>query len=257
MFSLYHTNKKNVYRFAHTFLFLIWLSCNIKHTNQSASAWWNQVSQHQLTNCHLNIKLIIHLTKVVINNIIKIIMKNLFINACVRGTDSRTLVIAKDILKNIQGPTTELVLNNAHLQPLTSVTLALREKLIENCDFSHPIFDYAKQFASADTIIIAAPHWDLAFPALLKIYLENICVSGITFKYNNAQPIGLCKAKKLIYVTTSGGPIFADFGYNYIKAVATTLFGIKDTVCFKAENLDINNISANEVLTKATITKFE
>ena len=184
-------------------------------------------------------------------------MKNLFINACVRGNDSRTLVIAKEILKDIKGTTTELVLNNELLQPLTSDTLTLRENLIKNSNFESPIFDYAKQFASADTIIIAAPYWDLSFPALLKIYLENICVSGITFKYNEGRPISLCKAKKLIYVTTSGGPIWADFGYNYIKTMSNSFFGIKDTVCYKAENLDIYNISTSEVLTKATITKVE
>lgn len=185
------------------------------------------------------------------------IMKNLFINACVRGSDSRTLVIAKDILKNIQGITTELVLDNEPLQPLTSTTLSLRENLIKNANFDNPIFNYAKQFATADTIIIAAPYWDLAFPALLKIYLENVCISGISFKYDEGRPIGLCKAKKLIYVTTSGGPIFADFGYNYIKAVSNSLLGIKDTICYKAENLDLYNISISEVLTKATITKIE
>ena len=184
-------------------------------------------------------------------------MKNLFINACIRGTDSRTLVIAKDILKNIQGNTTELVLDNEHLQPLSSTTLSLRECLIKSSNFDNPIFDYAKQFASADTIIIAAPYWDLAFPALLKIYLENICISGITFKYDNGRPIGLCKAKKLIYVTTAGGPIFADFGYNYIKVLSNALLGIKATICYKAENLDLYNISVSEVLTKAPITKVE
>ncbi len=184
-------------------------------------------------------------------------MNNLFINACVRGEDSRTLIIAKDILKNIPGTTTELVLDNEPLQPLTSATLSLRESLINSNNFEDPIFDYAKQFASADTIIIAAPYWDLAFPALLKIYLERICVSGLTFRYDKGLPIGLCKAKKLIYVTTSGGPIFADFGYTYIKTISNALLGIKNTVCYKAENLDIHNISTSEVLTKATIIKVK
>ena len=184
-------------------------------------------------------------------------MENLFINACVRGANSRTLVIAKDILKDIEGTTTELVLDSIDLHPLTSTTLALRDNLIISGNFENSMFDYAKQFASADTIIIAAPYWDLAFPALLKIYLENICVSGITFRYDNGRPIGLCKAKKLIYITTAGGPIFADFGYNYIKTMFNALLGITDTVCYKAENLDVCNISVNEVLTKATITKVE
>ena len=184
-------------------------------------------------------------------------MENLFINACVRGKDSRTLAIAKDILKDIEGNTTELVLDSEHLKPLTSTSLATRENLVKNGEFNNPMFDYAKQFAAADTIIIAAPYWDLAFPALLKTYLENICVSDITFRYDNGHPVGLCKAKKLIYITTAGGPIFADFGYNYIKAVSNALLGIKDTICYRAENLDVYNISVNEVLTKATITKVE
>ena len=56
-----------------------------------------------------------------------------------------------------------------------------------------------------------------AFPAKLKIYFEQITVSGLTFKYRNGNPLGLCKAKSLTYVTTSGGPIIADFGYTYEK----------------------------------------
>ena len=53
-------------------------------------------------------------------------------------------------------------------------TLKKRTALIESGDYSDRMFDYAKQFASADTIVIAAPYWDLSFPALLKTYFENI-----------------------------------------------------------------------------------
>ena len=43
---------------------------------------------------------------------------------------------------------------------------------------------YAKQFAGADTIVIAAPFWDLSFPAILKTYIENIYVTGIVSRYS-------------------------------------------------------------------------
>ena len=53
-----------------------------------------------------------------------------------------------------------------------------------------------KQFAAADVIVIAAPYWDLMFPAVLKTYLENITVTGITFCYSDqGRPQSMCKAK--------------------------------------------------------------
>ena len=48
-------------------------------------------------------------------------------------------------------------------------------------EFNDHIFDYAKDFAKADTIVIAAPFWDLSFPASLKCYIEAINILGITF----------------------------------------------------------------------------
>ena len=50
----------------------------------------------------------------------------------------------------------------------------------------------------------------------------------------------MCRAGRIIYVTTAGGPIGANnFGYDYVKALADTFYGIPETVCVKAENLDI------------------
>lgn len=183
-------------------------------------------------------------------------MANLFINACVRE-ESRTLEIAKNIIKKMGIEVEEINLDKEKIKPLNSKRLIKREKLLNKNALSNKMFDMAKQFADAETIIIAAPYWDLSFPALLKIYLENISVLDITFSYKDDKPVGLCKAKKLIYVTTSGGEIFADFGYIYVKNLAGSLFGIKNTVCYRAENLDIDNISKNEVLKKAKIVEIK
>lgn len=182
-------------------------------------------------------------------------MANLFVNACVRKESSRTLIIAKKIMEDMKLDYTEIDLQEKHLKPLNIKTLNKREKLLKEKNLSNKMFEFAKQFAEAENIIIAAPYWDLAFPSLLKIYLENICVSNITFMYNEKGPVGLCKAKKLIYITTAGGNIFADFGYTYVKSLASSLFGIKKTICYKAENLDVENITTNNVLQKAKVIK--
>ena len=180
-------------------------------------------------------------------------MNILFINACVRN-ESRTRVLAEEILSKMQGDITEIDLSKENLAPLNRASLEERERLLSLRETASPIFEHAKRFAQADEIVIAAPFWDLSFPAILKIYLEQITVAGITFEYRNGCPIGLCKAKRLTYVTTAGGEIFCDFGYAYIKTLANNFYGIQDTVSYRATNLDVQGISAKELLQKATIS---
>ena len=69
--------------------------------------------------------------------------------------------------------------------------------------------------------------------------------------------MGLCNAKKLTYVTTSGGPIFEDFGYTYVKALAKSFYGIAKTEAVRAMNLDVEMISAEELFTRAKISVME
>ena len=80
-----------------------------------------------------------------------------------------------------------------------------RQRLLEEGDLSHPRFRYAHEFAAADRIVLAAPFWDLSFPALVKIYIENVSVDGITFGCNESGCFGTCRAEKLMYITTRGG----------------------------------------------------
>ena len=183
-------------------------------------------------------------------------MSVLLINACVRE-NSRTLVLAKSVMKDLLGEITEVNLNMENIEPLNRTTLEKRERLVRERNFEDSMFRYAKQFAEADEIVIAAPFWDLSFPAKLKIYLEQITVAGITFQYINGHPTGLCKAKSLTYVTTSGGPIFDDFGYTYIKTLAEKFYGIKKTAAVRAMNLDVDMISAQDLLQKATISVID
>lgn len=177
-------------------------------------------------------------------------MKILFINACVRQA-SRTKRLAEHLLSRLEGDVTQLCLAEENMQPLTGESLAERERLISEKEYDAPMLKYARQFADADLIVIAAPYWEMSYPALLKIYFEAISVSGVTFRYIDGFPKGLCSAKKLIYVTTGGGPIATDFGYSYIETLAKSFYGIEETVCYKAENLDIVGMDVEALLREA------
>ena len=177
--------------------------------------------------------------------------KILFVNACPRP-ESRSLELARHVLSKLDGEIEELRVFEDGPEPLNMESLSLRDRLIESKDFEHPMLRFARQFAAADTIVIAAPYWDLMFPAALRAYLESVTVTGLTFCYNEqGRPAGLCRAKKLIYVSTAGGPVFCNFGFEYVKALANSLYGIEDVRCVMAEGLDIWGADVEGIMREA------
>lgn len=165
----------------------------------------------------------------------------LFVNACI-GNRSRTEQIARAYLQKCTD-VTEVCLEGTYIEPLDQEIMRNRDQFISRGDFSHSYFENARTFANADEIVIAAPFWDLSFPAKLWIYLENVCIEGLAFRYSEqGRPIGMCKAKKLTYITTSGGTYLPDFSYNYLSKFAPDFLGIRETHLIYAENLDIVGI---------------
>ena len=175
----------------------------------------------------------------------------LFVNACVRP-QSRTKRLAKYLLRKIGKDIKEVVLEKENLLPLNAESLERRTQLAAAGRFDDKVFDLAKNFAKAEKIVIAAPYWDLSFPALLKCYIEHINIIGLTFAYNaEGKPYGLCKADELIYVTTAGGRIFDESaGFGHIKLLAQHFYGINKVSCIKAENLDLIGADIAEILNK-------
>ena len=174
--------------------------------------------------------------------------KILFINACVRE-ESRTLELSRHLLDCIDGEITEVNLYKENLLPLDGEGLEKREKH----DYSGNGFELAKQFKEAETVVVAAPFWDLSFPSVLKVYFENITITGVTFEYSDkGKPVGKCKAKKLCYVTTSGGYIGDNnFGFDYVSALAKNFYGIDDVKFFSAEGLDIFGADVKTIMEMA------
>ncbi|MBX8492879.1 FMN-dependent NADH-azoreductase [Pseudomonas cichorii] len=62
-----------------------------------------------------------------------------------------------------------------------------------------------QEFLAADVLILGAPMYNFTIPSQLKAWIDRITVAGRTFRYSEAGPEGLCAAKKVIVVSTSGG----------------------------------------------------
>ena len=176
----------------------------------------------------------------------------LLINACVRE-GSRTLRLAKRVLAHLNGEVTELDPEREALRPLTRETLAQRDALLQSGALDAPMLRYARAFAAADEIVVAAPYWDLSFPAAVKVFFEHVNVTGVTFSYGaDGRPVGHCRAKRLFYVMTAGGPILPpNHGFAYVRDLASGFYGIPETVLFSAELLDVVGEDAERRLREA------
>ena len=183
----------------------------------------------------------------------------LYVDASVRSS-SRTAALALYTMKYLEGEVRTLKLTGLEMPVLDEAFLSMRDKASARREFDAPCFEPARLFALADEIVIAAPYYDLSFPAALKQFFEQINVLGLTFDYTpEGQAYTLCRAKRLIYITTAGGPVVNDeYGFGYVKALAGYFYGIKDCVCFKAEGLDILGTDVDAVLdrTKQDIDSY-
>ena len=101
--------------------------------------------------------------------------------------------------------------------------------------------DMARSIAAADRIVIAAPFWDMSFPSELKVFIENMSLFHITFDSDDTRCYGLCKCKKLLYITTRGMNIRTgdplEQATPYLRALSV-LWGLGELYVISAENMD-------------------
>ena len=167
-------------------------------------------------------------------------MKLLFVNGCIsqRGEESRTLVLARSFLDAWQARHPEEMLND-------------RDALAGIRCFDAPVYDLARQFRAADRVVVAAPFWDLTFPAALRTYIEYISANGLTYHYEADGCHGDCRAEKLAYLT-SGGDLEQpeSLGVLYWKQLCA-MFGIPAFSYVFAGGLDLDPAKTEEILTEA------
>lgn len=183
-------------------------------------------------------------------------VKVLFVNACVRGKASRTLELAQVFLDTLRRelPDAKVIEQDLTAMGLCSVdmeTLGHKEALCDQYAWHDPLFAPAVTFQQADAVVIAAPYWDMSFPSILKVWVENMYVRNLTFKYVNDQPVGLCIGKEAVYITTAGSHIGEhDWGTQYIRDVMQML-GISLFSSVKAEALDVEGSDVEKIMRDA------
>ena len=182
-------------------------------------------------------------------------MKLLYIDSCASlGYPSRTRRLGEAFAEKCRAAGYEIervTLENEHIEPLTGSDIMKRAALLAAGRLDDASLSHARSFSRADLIAVAAPYWDLSFPAMLKAYIEHVMVSGITFKYTANGPVGLCRARELVYITTSGGFIGeSDFGYDYLRGICR-MVGIAKTREYRAEGLDIDGFDAEGAVAAA------
>lgn len=179
-------------------------------------------------------------------------MSLLIIDACPRGGQSRTLKLLDAFLEGYTGSSQTVHLCQMDLTPYDGAMVDHREALANAGRTGDPLYALARQFAQADDILIAAPYWDLSFPSVLKVYIEHIFARTITFIYDETGPVGLCRARRLGFLTTSGSPIppGLNMGGDYLKAVGSML-GIPQFHQVSAQGLDIDGADVDAILQEA------
>ena len=118
-------------------------------------------------------------------------MNLLFVDCCIsqRGEESRTRKLAEAYLEAYLNKHPEMELETVipeellALPPFDVEMLEERDALAKSGQFDDRIFDLARQFRDADAIVVAAPYWDMSYPAALKAYIEHISAVGLTYHY--------------------------------------------------------------------------
>ena len=167
-------------------------------------------------------------------------MKNLlYIDACIRGEQSRTRRIAEPIVAALSEryAVRTLVLNELDLAIVDKELLARRQA----GEIPAEVLDWANAVRSADRIVIAAPFWDMSIPAALKNFLELCSLFKITFDSDDKTCFGLCRAEKLLFITTRGMDIPTGHPLEqatpYLQALSW-LWGIGPLEVVAAQNFD-------------------
>ena len=180
----------------------------------------------------------------------------LLIDCCIRGKDSRTRKLADAFLEGLDRKKFQVSVVNPEAEamtPLVGASFAQRERLVEEGQLDHPRFHYARQFSQADVVVFAAPLWELSFPAILKVYIENVSVKGLTFGCDADGLFGSCRGSRLIFLTTRGERYAGsdlEQGSRYLEAMAK-FFGFGGYACVAADGLDAAGADSKTILADA------
>lgn len=183
--------------------------------------------------------------------------KLVIINACVRQGDSRTLRIAEPIIDALSRRYEVIRYDLPDMDgivPLTPELFAGRGR----GDIPSWALEAARAIADAHRILIVAPFWDMSFPAVLKAFFEQTSLFDITFTDTGKTCQGLCKAPKVLYITTRGMDIPTgdprEQATPYLRALGR-LWNLGELTTIAAQNMDYSTPEVVESKIAACISE--
>ena len=180
--------------------------------------------------------------------------KLLFVNCCVRPA-SRTRRLAESYLEAVRAAgefeIEEVFVPELGLKPFDAAMLAARNADVEAKRMDGEAYALARQWKAADRIVIAAPFWDISFPSMLKVYFEHISVERLTFGFGPGGRQKFCKADKLVYIASCGGPLAENNSLKAFVGELAEMFAVDDWSFHCAEKMDSDPDHMEENLAKA------
>lgn len=182
--------------------------------------------------------------------------KIVYIDACIRGKNSRTRQIATPIINKLKEKydLDTFVINDLDLE-------IIQEKAINrrmNGDISAEVIDWATRIKNASRIVISAPFWDMSIPSALKTFIELCSINNITFCINDKTCHGNCNSEKVLFITTRGMDIATrdplDQATSYLEALSF-LWGLGKVEVVAAQNLDFSSPAEIEMKIQNAISE--
>jgi FMN-dependent NADH-azoreductase len=183
--------------------------------------------------------------------------KLVVIDACVRQDESRTRRIAEPVISALTERYEVVRYNLPEMEGIVPLDPGLFEERGRG-DVPAWALRAARDIASADRILIAAPFWDMSFPADLKCFFEQTSLFDVTFTDNGTTCVGLCKAPKVLYITTRGMEIPTgdprEQATPYLRALGS-LWNLGELTVISASNMDYSTPADIEAKISACIAE--
>jgi FMN-dependent NADH-azoreductase len=182
--------------------------------------------------------------------------KLIVIDSCMRAESRTKLILDAAVAELSKRYEVEIIdVNSVGLPPLDNVTYVDQR---ENGNIPPLAVEIARKVAACDRLVVAAPFWDMSFPAILKSFFENISLFDITFTDDGTTCSGLCKCEKVLYITTRGMDIKTgdplEQGSLYLTALSF-LWGLGEVITVAATNMDY--LSPEELALRIEAAKKE
>jgi FMN-dependent NADH-azoreductase len=182
----------------------------------------------------------------------------LHIVATPRAVESNTLRISRAFVDRLQIRYPELRVDTLdlftdHLPAVDAENVESKYALMtgqaidqRHADSWKNIEALTRQFLAADIYLISVPMWNFGVPYALKYYIDAVVQPGHLFSYEGGVPVGLCRGKQMVCVTSRGGdysPGTMLHAYDLQEPYLRTVFGfvgITDVQFVNAQPMDVS-----------------